>query len=494
MSQEQWDIYKLDPRYDCYVPPDGSPPIISVVQQEEISRHGSTSSSSQSSQASFSSFAGSSKRSFSSSDSEITPQRATKRRAFIESDEEDEEEVAEIVEEMQAGPSYHDKVHQQRATMEKKRNERREKLRSAQQVVSSADELEDGICDLTMDDAEDIPAEYPFKHGMDDDDEDHVKRTKKARLSPSARRAAKGNRLRGIRKVVDSYASRRRKVAQARDSFFFETLINDARSYSTNEENPHPQSKEQFVYTIFAATNRSILLGSHVGGSSQHDQDEPISRHESESAEGSEDLQDKIRRMREFEEREAAQRRSRRAEEEAARRKAEETARRKAEEEARMKAEEEARKREEIERAKAARQRRRMKESWRYGEWTDHRALAYYLHVSEFFDSEKFTPECPIEFEDIPWPLCFKPGTYDYTNIEDGPMLTFFHTCRRLLSPKEYKALLQGSRKRFHPDRWAAKRRYDGLDSEWRRRLELCVEVVSKMIGSQLLNLDNHNY
>ncbi|KAH8091708.1 hypothetical protein BXZ70DRAFT_477846 [Cristinia sonorae] len=100
--------------------------------------------------------------------------------------------------------------------------------------------------------------------------------------------------------------------------------------------------------------------------------------------------------------------------------------------------------------------------SWTQGEWTAPRALQRYTVVSDLFDKTKFSPSDPLSFEDIPWPVLKRPGTE--------------------LGDAEYVRLVEKSHKRFHPDRWRARKIWGGVDEEAKRGLESSVNVVAQAL------------
>lgn len=147
------------------------------------------------------------------------------------------------------------------------------------------------------------------------------------------------------------------------------------------------------------------------------------------------------------------------------------------------------RKRAEAEKIKNERRSKRENPSWRYGAWSHDRAFESYRMISSFFDAEKFTEEYPVTFEDIPWPVLLQPGTYDHTEITTVAILDFFARHKTLRLGQGYKALVQTTQRRFHPDRWDSRRLWKGLNSTVEDELRTAVDTVSKTMGSLLNQL-----
>ncbi|THH31784.1 hypothetical protein EUX98_g2384 [Antrodiella citrinella] len=456
MGQEQWDIYKLDPLYDCYVPQDGTQTTITPNKGKEKGPPGPASEASSSS--------GFSKRSFSVSDTDDSMHKTKQRRAYVETDdEEEEEEVSEIVEEMPAGPSLYDKKRQRWWEVEQSRKERREKLaaRSARQpTVDIAEEL----IDLTMDDADDVPVASSSKRAMDEDD-GRIPKRKKVRPTFSEQTNDIPFKTRPARKKVSRVSileKREQEAREARDAAFLEELFTEAAEQRSREM-PRARSYSHHSHSNGASSSQQNARHPPPSQSEEPEMEDPIP------------LEEKIKRMREINERESAQRP----------RAPPVDPRSQAEAEAR---EREARKAKEAEqaRARSEKAKRRMQQehpSWAYGLWTQKRALECYRSLSENFDVRKFSAEEPIVFEEIPWPVLHKPGTYAHSDVDWSSVEAFFKESEYHMRSQDYKTFLQTSQRRFHPDRWSARRVYSGVQQKERDELELASGTVSKAIG-----------
>ena len=214
-------------------------------------------------------------------------------------------------------------------------------------------------------------------------------------------------------------------------------------------------------------------------------------------------LEEKIRRMREIHEyereraremREEAQRRAEEAEREARRRQEEQWAREreKAAREQREREREQARRRreqEEQERKKRQqeederRQRQQREARWSTGPWTSLRALERYKCLSEAFDSAQFTLDSPISFLTIPWPVLHRPSKLSVEDIDWQAVEQFFDAVKKHMRSQDYKEFVERSHKRFHPDRWRARRVLQSVEDE---ELKSCLEVAANTVAQAL--------
>lgn len=127
--------------------------------------------------------------------------------------------------------------------------------------------------------------------------------------------------------------------------------------------------------------------------------------------------------------------------------------------------------------------RRKERERWSYGPWTNTRAIERYKMLSEEFDTAKFTPENPVDFELVPWPvlespLRLTPEDIDWTAVED-----FFKAARRYMRSQDYKLFVEKSHKRFHPDRWRARGVLKSVaDEHLRGLLEVAANTVAQAL------------
>ena len=181
------------------------------------------------------------------------------------------------------------------------------------------------------------------------------------------------------------------------------------------------------------------------------------------------------------------------AEEEARRAKAEakkEAERQEAERKLKEEREErEARQREEALRkeAQARRERdRRQHHRWTRGIWNTERALERYKSLCVSFDETKFLPDDPLTFEDVPWPVLHPPASFTIEDIDWGAVEKFFEAVKPRMRTPEYKAFVQSSQRRFHPDRWRARGLLNSIVNETERG---CLEVAANSVAQALTPL-----
>jgi len=182
----------------------------------------------------------------------------------------------------------------------------------------------------------------------------------------------------------------------------------------------------------------------------------------------------------EEEERRAAQERRKREEAEALAR---------AEEERRLEAERErerARRAEAEAEAKAQAKRRAeaQRARWARGPWTSQRALERYRVLCVSFD-EAAKP-ASLTFEDIPWPTLCAPFTFGPEDIDWAAVETFFRTVRGHMRAQDYRAFVEKSHRRFHPDRWSARCLLAAIGDDDARGL---VEVAANTVAQALTPL-----
>lgn len=142
--------------------------------------------------------------------------------------------------------------------------------------------------------------------------------------------------------------------------------------------------------------------------------------------------------------------------------------------EARARAEAEKREREAS--AKRAREKMQEQQRWETGPWTTSRALDRYRTLCESFDSTKFSPNDPLTFEDVPWPVLHAPRTFSVEDVDWAAVERFFEMVKPFVRGAEYSAFVEKSHRRFHPDRWRSRRLLASiLDEGERECLEVCV-------------------
>jgi hypothetical protein len=193
-------------------------------------------------------------------------------------------------------------------------------------------------------------------------------------------------------------------------------------------------------------------------------------------------LWDAAARARERQEREEEEERRRVAHERREREAAEARARA-AEEQARhLEAE---REREHAQQEAEATERRRRAEAqrarWARGPWTSQRALERYRTLCETFDDT--AKPASLTFEDVPWPTLRAPLTFGPEDIDWTAVETFFHTVRGHMRAQDYRAFVEKSHRRFHPDRWSARGLLAAVkDDDVRGMIEVAANTVAQAL------------
>ncbi|CAL1707578.1 unnamed protein product [Somion occarium] len=439
-TQEQWDIYKLDPAYDCLIQP---PPKLTVISRKGKKRASEAPSE------------GATRKAGAGLPDE-EPSKKKARHVHVEtvpeSDSDDEDEVIEmIIDESQKPriPSRLKELHQERARQRHRQRVSSGRTRPAAPPMGDQEIQELSMIDLTLED-ESPPAASPqaadaftFKRTYD---EQSGRPSKRVRTRPPSQEKH----------------GPRHPPQKAREKL--EERIKISRM----------QREQAFVQSLFAAAAEANQTGTNGA----------YTTYDTRYTNGSPDLvslEEKIRRVAEINEYEQARaaeraRKEREAQEAAERRRRAEELRARLEQE---RIEQERRWAREQER----RRRQKEQERWLYGPWTSQRALERYRMLSDVFDVAKFSPEKPIGFLDIPWPVLARPTTYGPQDIDWTAVEHFFKTVRTHMRSQDYKLFVEKSHKRFHPDRWKARRVLQSVEDEEERSLmEVAANTVAQAI------------
>ncbi|KAF8210284.1 hypothetical protein K438DRAFT_1570472 [Mycena galopus ATCC 62051] len=142
------------------------------------------------------------------------------------------------------------------------------------------------------------------------------------------------------------------------------------------------------------------------------------------------------------------------------------------------------------ERARRERDRRQRNERWAYGPWTTQRALERYKTLSEIFDSTKFSPDDPITFDIVPWPIL--PLRYSVEDIDWAAVEGFFNAVKPHMRSQDFASFVEKSHRRFHPDRWRSRGLLKSVADETERG---CLEVGARccILNSGLLEASSSN-
>lgn len=125
----------------------------------------------------------------------------------------------------------------------------------------------------------------------------------------------------------------------------------------------------------------------------------------------------------------------------------------------------------------------RQRQRWESGPWTTHRALERYRMLSDEFDAAKFTSGQSITFHDIPWPVLHAPSRLTIEDVDWSAVETFFGTVKSHMRLQDYKEFVEKSHRRFHPDRWRARKIWAAVTDEVERGyLEVAANTVAQAI------------
>ncbi|KAF5393328.1 hypothetical protein D9757_000584 [Collybiopsis confluens] len=128
-------------------------------------------------------------------------------------------------------------------------------------------------------------------------------------------------------------------------------------------------------------------------------------------------------------------------------------------------------------------ERERRNQRWTYGPWSPGRALEKYKVMSDDFDSTKFSAHDPLSFDVVPWPVLAAPSKLSVEDVDWTAVETFFHTIRRSMLSQDFKILVEKSHKRFHPDRWRSRGLLKTVVDEAERG---CLEVAATTVAQAL--------
>lgn len=141
--------------------------------------------------------------------------------------------------------------------------------------------------------------------------------------------------------------------------------------------------------------------------------------------------------------------------------------------------------RERIEREREQERRRKaqQEERWLRGAWTTQRALERYKSLAESFDAAKYSAENPVDFRDIPWPVLYRPTTFSTEDVDWSAVEAFFRAVKSYMKSQDYTSFVEKSHRRFHPDRWRARRVLLNIkNDEMREMMEIAANTVAQAI------------
>ncbi|KAJ6593910.1 hypothetical protein B0H19DRAFT_977069 [Mycena capillaripes] len=487
-SQDQWDIYKLDPAYDCLV---RAPPEVAVITMAALKPAGSKQPLGK----------------HRMSSTEPCPEMPPAKNLHLDEDS-SEEEVADMVVDdgtlrRSSGPSGRAKKF--REEIEKNRKERRERGARRSKKLATREDI---FFDFSMED--------PLQpQPTDNQTPDTAGKRKVASLFDSLRapddreyfdRLPEEEATRNTANYSPTNASKRTRTfspgATKRD-LGTRRLEREKQKRERREKELNHRKQQRFQHFLNEIYSE---VPNHAGpsnaredaldGSDSGDEDDPAAELDPEAermafiAEARRKLaeleadrplwEEEAKKRERLEKEEQEAQRSRMAERRAAEaRKADEERRARMERERQQtQAEEEARARSSAERARRERERRQRNERWAYGPWTTQRALERYKTLSDIFDSAKFSPDDPLSFDFIPWPML--QTKFSIEDIDWAAVEAFFNAVKPHMRSQDFASFVEKSHRRFHPDRWRSRGLLKSVADDAERG---CLEVASSAMA-----------
>ncbi|KAF7315748.1 RING-type domain-containing protein [Mycena indigotica] len=469
-SQDLWDIYKLDPAYDCLVRvfPELSVITLAIVkpaQPQPLGKHRMSSAE---------------------PCSDVPPTKA-----FHLEDSEDEMSVDEYIQRGRRSVG-NDRLKRQREEIERNRKSRREKgARRVEELTSRGHSVFDFSTPTTSRESPGKPKRKAASlfdslrgHADPDYDTRYDEEDERNAMNYSPTRSAKRTRTfspgAAKRDLETRRVEREKQKRQRRE-----------REWGFRKE----QKYQQFLNELYMDIPPEPMLQPEDSDSdSDSDDEEPPVDEEAERAAS---IAESRRKLAELEadrplwEQEARKREQReREEQELTRRKAAErqaAEARRVEQERRTRLEKERQKAQEEEQKRAAQQREKERKQrharFSQGKWLPQRALEHYIVSSDTFDNAKFSDEDPIDFDSIPWPVLHPPFTFSVEDIGWAAVEAFFSEARKHMRPQDFVNLVQKSHRRFHPDRWRSRNLLKTVTSEAERE---CLEVATNTVAQVL--------
>lgn len=485
-DQDQWDIHKLDPFYDCFVP---APPHHPTIRAK-VAPASSFPSSSTSSRSSIFAEGSQKKRRLTSPPSSIEEEaghspKKRKHAIHVVHSSDDESEV-EATGDSTAGRTAPRTYVPGRRVRGRRGGMHRVPVFRTARANFSANAQSNVLHDETMRSTT-PPREPPqtttttsaSKRRKDDTSpvtpEDN-KPSKRARTgSPDAvRRKATAAKLKErVRARTEDFMRRmnaeRDARRDARNQSLMEDIIAEMPEEHTTQPNGEQEQEQEQQDGEEPTDEEQQRLSEALEELRVHEELIAESRRKIAELERDRPLWEAAAHARERQEREEEE--ERRAQAERARREAE-----REQERARQAAAAEA----EAARRRAEAQRAR----WAQGPWTSQRALERYRVLCASFDEAAKPLE--LTFEDVPWPTLHRPYTFGPEDIDWSAVETFFQTIRGHMRAQDYRVFVQNSHRRFHPDRWSARGLLTAVKDEHARGM---IEVAANTVAQALTPL-----
>jgi len=120
------------------------------------------------------------------------------------------------------------------------------------------------------------------------------------------------------------------------------------------------------------------------------------------------------------------------------------------------------------------------------GPWTTSRALERYKTLCETFDNTRFSLSEPLVFQDVPWPVLHAPRSFNVEDVDWSAVERFFEAVKPYVRGDDYKAFVEKSHRRFHPDRWRSRRLLASIVDDGDRE---CIELAANTVAQALTPL-----
>ncbi|KAL4063070.1 hypothetical protein V8B97DRAFT_1891462 [Scleroderma yunnanense] len=494
-SQDQWEIYKLDPAYRCTVYPGGKLSSITRVSTEDQNVSMCEPSGTKRMRMTSPEFSEPTlqkrARSYRSQSGTVDDTNQT------DTDSEEDEVEDMIIDERiststpkpsstrKPGQSSRETMHLERRRRWQKNKKRQEKY--LQDVPISAEssfsmrvdnEENSGAARNMSPIAERVKRKGSISTASDDDAEESeircgqegARSNKRVRTSSNNKEIQLRERKR-LQKITKFRQRRGGPISTGQLGFNFIPEVNERDSEHTTTGTGPQQPNDAEECPDSEAIRQAEIMES-IRKMRELEQDRPLWDEQRRKREARETTEEEERRVKAEQRRYREEQRKMREQEEAERERARAQAQAEAERRAR---EEEARHREN--------HKRRQRERWESGPWTPARALERYKALSEEFDTQTFSANISITFHDIPWPVLHAPSRLTVEDVDWAAVEAFFGAVKARMRSQDFKEFVEKSHRRFHPDRWRARKVWIAVRDEVERSF---MEVAANTVAQAL--------
>ncbi|KAK7472563.1 hypothetical protein VKT23_000678 [Stygiomarasmius scandens] len=513
-SQDQWDIHKLDPLYDCHI---RASPSFTVISQAPKPQTTPTKIGKRSIPVSEHPMPPLNRRKKLDTSNSSTPNTSID----LDDEDEDEDEVEHMVVDDMPPPRAKsvgagDRARKTREEISRNRKERREKIAKRAGKLNGIDEnvfFDFSSADNTPSRAQSVLSENGetkrkasyMADPLRSPDAEYTEPLDFARNSFNYEQTDKGKRTRTVsptatRRELDAKKFKREKLRQERRHArvsnqrqqWHEQFMRDVYTEvpemgpppTNNEQNGTcedaelPESDDENLDDTDVIDEEQAAREAAIAESrrkmAELERDRPLWEAEAKRRALHERAEEEARRLQDEQRKWAEARKAEEARRAEARRKAEEA--REREEAEKLAREEEA--------ARRQKEKRQRQERWqKFGSWNNQRALERYRALSEAFDTTKFSATEPLSFEDVPWPVLMNPASLSVEDIQWASVEQFFEHAKFQIRGQEFKTLVEKSQRRFHPDRWRSRGLLKAVvDDDERESLEVAANTVAQAI------------